>query len=99
MASNPMQRQKKLSFWKGVLITLLLCAIVIGGLGYMLYQKIDAEKKLKASMVQVYTLTTDVSSGQAVTSDMLKMLTVSRTTVPSNAISDSSVFSSYSLHD
>ena len=99
MASNPMQRQKKLSFWKGVLITLLLCAIVIGGLGYMLYQKIDAEKKLKASMVQVYTLTTDVSSGQAVTSDMLKMLTVSRTTVPSNAISDSSVFSSYSLQD
>ena len=99
MASNPMQRQKQLSFMKGMLITLLICAIIIGGLGYMLYKKIEAEKELKASMVQVYTLTTDVSSGQAVTSDMLKMLTVSRTTVPNNAISDSSTFSSYSLQD
>ena len=42
MASNPMQRQKQLSFWKGVLITLLICAIIIGGLGYMLYKKIEA---------------------------------------------------------
>ena len=99
MASNPMQRQKQLSFWKGVLITLLICAIIIGGLGYMLYKKIEAEKALKASMVQVYTLTSDVSSGQAVTADMLKMLTVSRTTVPNNAISDSSTFASYSLQD
>lgn len=99
MASNPMQRQKQLSFWKGVLITLLICAIIIGGLGYMLYKKIEAEKELKASMVQVYTLTADVSSGQAITSDMLKMLTVSRTTVPNNAISDSSTFASYSLQD
>lgn len=99
MASNPMQRQKQLSFWKGVLITLLICAIVIGGLGYMLYKKIEAEKELKESMVQVYTLTSDVSSGQAITSDMLKMLTVSKTTVPNNAISDSSTFSSYSLQD
>ena len=99
MASNPMQRQKNISFMKGMLITLLISAVIIGGLGYMLYKKIEAEKELKASMVQVYTLTSDVSSGQAVTSDMLKMLTVSRTTVPNNAISDSSTFASYSLQD
>lgn len=99
MASNPMQRQKNISFMKGMLITLLISAVIIGGLGYMLYKKIEAEKELKASMVQVYTLTSDVSSGQAVTSDMLKMLTISRTTVPNNAISDSSTFASYSLQD
>lgn len=99
MASNPMQRQKQLSFWKGVFIAVIICAVVIGGLIYMLYQKIEAEKELKASMVQVYTLSSDISSGQVVTADMLKMLTVSKTTVPSNAISDSSTFSSYSLQD
>ena len=49
MASNPMQRQKQLSFWKGVLITLLICAIVIGGLGYMLYKKIAKQARSSPS--------------------------------------------------
>lgn len=99
MASNPIQRQKNISFMKGMLITLLICAVVIGALGYMLYKKINAEKELKASMIQVYTLSSNVSSGQVITADMLKMQTVSKTTVPSNAISDSSTFSSYMLQD
>ena len=99
MASNPMQRQKNISFMKGVIITLLISLIIIGLLGFMLYKKIEAEKELKASMVQVYTLSTDVFSGQVITSDMLSMLTVSKTTVPANAISDASTFSTYSLQD
>lgn len=99
MASNPMQRQKNISFLKGVLITVLISAIIIGILGYILYKKIEAERELKASMVQVYTLSTDVSSGQVVTPDMLSMLTVSKKTVPGNAISDVSTFASYALQD
>ena len=99
MASNPMQRQKNISFLKGVLVTVLISAIIIGILGFVLYKKIEAERELKASMVQVYTLNKDVSSGQVVTSDMLTMLTVSKKTVPANAISDSSTFASYSLQD
>lgn len=99
MASNPMQRQKTISFWTGVLVTVLICAIIICGLGFMLYTKIKAEKELKESMVQVYTLKSDVLSGQVVTSDMLTMQTVSKTTVPANAVSDASTFLSYSLQD
>lgn len=99
MSSNPMQRQKRISFWMGVLVTILICGIVICGLGYMLYTKMMAEKELKESMVQVYTLKSDVLSGQVVTNDMLDMQTVSKTTVPSNAVSDFSTFSSYSLQD
>ena len=99
MASNPMQRQKRISFWMGVLVTILICGIIICGLGYMLYTKMMAEKELKESMVQVYTLKSDVLSGQVVTSDMLELQTVSKTTVPSNAISDFNTFSTYSLQD
>lgn len=99
MASNPMQRQKRVSFWLGVLVTLLICSIVIGGLGYMLYTKIKKENEEKSKMVKVYTISRDVSSGQVVTADMLKMTTVSKDTVPSNAISDTNTFSSYSLQD
>ena len=38
MASNPMQRQKRVSFLLGFLTMLLLSAIVIGFLGYTLYK-------------------------------------------------------------
>ncbi len=99
MSSNPMQRQKRISFWMGVLVTILICGIVICGLGYMLYTKIMEERKLQESMVQVYTLNVDVLSGQVVTSNMLDLQTVSKDTVPSNAVSDSSTFSSYLLQD
>lgn len=99
MSSNPMQRQKRISFWMGVLVAILISSIIICGLGYMLYTKIKAENELKESMVQVYTLNKDVSSGQVVTNDMLTMLTVSKKTVPSNAVSDFNTFSTYSLQD
>lgn len=99
MASNPMQRQKQLSFWKGVLITLLICAIIIGGLGYMLYKKIEAEKELEASMKKVYVLSKDVESGQTITQNMLVLKEVSNTTIPSNAVSDAERLKTYSLQD
>lgn len=99
MSINPMQRQKRISFWMGVLVTILICGIIICGLGYMLYTKIMEEKKMQESMVQVYTLNKDVLSGQVVTNDMLNLQTVSKNTVPSNAVSDFSTFSSYSLKD
>lgn len=97
MASNPMQRQKRVSFLLGVIVTLLICSIAICGLGYVLFTKIKKEKEEKALMVQVYTLSSDVSSGQVVTSDMLKMITVSRATVPSNAVSDVATFNNCTL--
>ena len=99
MASNPMQRQKQLSFWKGVLITLLICAIIIGGLGYVLYKKIEAEKELEASMKKVYVLSKDVESGQTITQNMLVLKEVSNTTIPSNAVSDAERLKTYSLQD
>lgn len=97
MASNPMQRQKRVSFLLGVIVTLLISSIIICGLGYMLYTKIKKENDEKALMVQVYTLANDVSSGQVITEDMFDLTTVNKTTVPSNAVSDAKTLASYSL--
>lgn len=99
MASNPMQRQKNISFMKGMLITLLISAVIIGGLGYMLYKKIEAEKELEASMKKVYVLSKDVESGQTITQNMLVLKEVSNTTIPSNAVSDAERLKTYSLQD
>ena len=82
MASNPMQRQKKYHF--GKVFNNIATYVLNSYWRSRLYAipKNRCKKRNEKSMVQVYTLTTDVSSGQVVTSDMLKMLTVSRRTVP-----------------
>lgn len=99
MASNPMQRQKRISFWLGVIVTFLICSVIICGLGFMLYTKIKAEIELKESMKTVYVLKSDVKSGQVVMPEMLKSIEVNQNTIPKNAISDAKIFKSYQLQD
>ncbi len=91
MASNPMQRQKRVSFLLGFLTMLLLSAIVIGFLGYTLYKIKEEEKAEKNAMKDVYVISTDVPSGGAINSTVMKLQKVAGTVAPSNRFTSSNL--------
>ena len=88
MPSNPLQRKTRNSFLLGMLITLLVVAL-IGGLIFMLVikPKIDKQKAEEAVPTKVvYKLTTNVKSGDEVSSGMLQQVTLPASDVPVDAI-------------
>ncbi len=100
MAMNPMQRKARQSFFIGIIVALLIAAAPIVLL-YMqtkdLNEKIAESKKL---LTNVYVLSRDVKSGQAVTADMFKMVPATKAGVPANATGDIvTTLSSYALCD
>ncbi len=66
MASNPMQRQKRVSFLLGMLTMLIIAALVIGFLVMQLINLKKEQDEAKASERAVYVLTSDVSSGSGI---------------------------------
>ena len=97
MASNPMQRKARNSFLLGMIITLLITGAIIVFLFLQLNQQIQAKKEMEAQKVNVYTLSTDVKSGQVITEDMFTMLSVDKNTIPANATSVIGVIDSWYL--
>ena len=97
MASNPMQRKARNSFLLGMIITLLITGAIIVFLFLQLNQQIQAKKEMEAQKVNVYTLSTDVKSGQVITEDMFTMLSVDKNTIPANATSVIDVIDSWYL--
>ena len=97
MASNPMQRKARNSFLLGMIITLLITGAIIVFLFLQLNQQIQARKEMEAQKVNVYTLNTDVKSGQVITEDMFTMLSVDKNTIPANATSIIGVIDSWYL--
>ena len=97
MASNPMQRKARNSFLLGMIITLLITGAIIVFLFLQLNQQIQTKKELEAQKVNVYTLSTDVKSGQVITEDMFTMLSVDKNTIPANATSVIDVIDSWYL--
>ena len=97
MASNPMQRKARNSFLLGMIITLLITGAIIVFLFLQLNQQIQARKELEAQKVNVFTLSTDVKSGQVITEDMFTMLSVDKNTIPANATSVIDVIDSWYL--
>ena len=63
MASNPMQRQKRVSFLLGVLVTVILAAIVITFLIVQLVNLRKEQEAIEAARRDVYVVSEDVSSG------------------------------------
>lgn len=99
MATNPMQRKARNSFLLGMLVMLLISGVIIALLFMQLMNKTKKEQEdLKAS-VNAYVLSQDVSSGQVITTDMLKKQTVNKNLVPSNATSDITLIQNYALQD
>ena len=66
MASNPMQRQKRVSFLLGMLTMLIIAALVIGLLLMMIINMKKEQDEARQYHVSVYVLTQDVSSGSGI---------------------------------
>ena len=66
MASNPMQRQKRVSFLLGMLVMLIIAAIVIALLFMQLINLKRAQDELEAAKRVVYVVSEDISSGSGV---------------------------------
>ena len=80
-----------------MIITLLITGAIIVFLFLQLNQQIQARKELEAQKVNVFTLSTDVKSGQVITEDMFTMLSVDKNTIPANATSVIDVIDSWYL--
>lgn len=66
MASNPMQRQKRVSFLLGMLVMLIIAAIVIAVLFMQLINLKKEQDAIKAAERTVYVVSEDVSSGSGI---------------------------------
>lgn len=99
MATNPMQRKARNSFLLGMLLMLVIAGTVIGILFVQLKNYKDKEKAELQASVKVWVLNSDVSSGQVITTDMLKQQTVNRNFVPTNATGDLAILNNYALQD
>lgn len=91
MASNPMQRQKRVSFLLGFLTMLVISAIAIGILGYTLITMKKAAEAEKAAMKDVYVMAMDVSSGGTIDSSVMKVQKVSGAVAPTNRFTASNL--------
>ncbi len=99
MATNPMQRKAKISFFLGMLIMLLITGAIIAVLFMQLMNKTKKEQEQLRMQKNVYVLKQDVSSGQVITSDMMDKKSVNADLIPSNATSDISLIQNYALQD
>ena len=66
MATNPMQRQKRVSFLLGMLVMLIIAAIVIALLFMQLINLKKEQDAIKAAERTVYVVSEDVSSGSGI---------------------------------
>lgn len=90
MASNPMQRQKRVSFLLGMLVMLIIAAIVIALLFMQLINLKKEQDEIKAAQRTVYIVSEDVSSGSGIQISTIEGDT-SRTPNVTQDVADSSV--------
>ena len=86
MAKNPMQKKAQASFISGMLIMLVIMGLVVALLLFQIKNLKDEANKIKASLVQVYILNTDVTSGQTIDASMLTKKQTYSNSIPSGAI-------------
>ena len=98
MATNPMQRKARSSFILGMFVTLLITGAIIVFLFLQIKKDHDEKKQELINSASVWVLNQDVTSGQIITSNMLQQKTLSKNTIPSNAV-DNKYLDAYSLTD
>ncbi len=86
MARNPMQKNARISFLIGVLVTLLITGIIIALLILQLTKITKEQNEEKAKLRNAYVLSQDINSGDEVSEDKLTTMIVSKDTIPSNAL-------------
>ena len=86
MVSNPMQRKVRNSFLLGILVMLVI-TLVIGAIVFFVVIKprMDSQEE-EVTYVKVYQLKTDVRSGDEITYNMVELVDLPSTSVPSDAI-------------
>ena len=93
MAVNPMQRKANNSFLLGMLITMLITGAIIAFL-LMQLQKFKKEKQESLAQMQtVNVLARDIKSGEIITTADFKPISVEKTQVPANAVTQFEEFS------
>ena len=98
MATNPMYRKARSSFILGMFVTLLITGAIIVFLFLQIKKDHDEKKQELINSASVWVLNQDVTSGQIITSNMLQQKTLSKNTIPSNAV-DNKYLDAYSLTD
>ena len=100
MATNPMQRKARLSFFLGMFLMLLITGSIIALLILRLNTYIQKDNEEKDLLIKVAVLKEDVKSGQIITKDMLQdNVEVNKKTLPENAIGKSDMIKNYYLKD
>ena len=89
MATNPMQRKARNSFLLGMLIMLIITGAIIALLMLQLMNMKKEEQEIEASYVTVYTLNTDVESGDEVTEEDLTITQVVNSNAPTDYLTPS----------
>ena len=95
MAINPMQRKSRNSFLLGMIITLIVCGVIIGGLVFVMMQSKKEEQQAEQERIGLYILTEDVESGHKIDSSSFKRIVMPREFAPSNPqewLVDESIF-------
>ena len=86
MAKNPMQRKARNSFLLGMLVAILITGTIIALLFMQLINIKKQQQEEEASYVNAYVLTTDVESGEEITSDNLQLVQTKRNTAPTDLL-------------
>lgn len=99
MATNPMQRQKRIAGLTGALITLLITGAIIAFLIMELSKMKKAEQEEIARTTEVMVLTSDIKSGQLITSDgnIFRKKEIDSALVPEDAIIAAQDLSLYNI--
>lgn len=87
MAMNPMQRKANNYLLIGIFGTLFVTGIIIIFLFMQLNNLNQEKKEQELSMKKVYVASEDIKSGEVVSYDRLKQLSVSKDVIPANALS------------
>lgn len=87
MAMNPMQRKANNYLLIGILVTLLITGSIIVVL-FMQLNKLQQEKRQQeTSMKKVYVVSRDIKSGEVVSYEYIKQVSVVSSVIPSNVLS------------
>lgn len=85
MASNPMQKKARNSFWLGMLLMLIISAIIIVIMFIVLTKDNKEQEESKETQTYVYRLKTAIASGEEITSSKVESILVNSSAVPAGA--------------
>lgn len=88
MAVNPMQRKSRNSFLLGMLLAIVVMGIVVAILLMQVMNYKKTEETRTANLKKVYVVSSDIKSGETISSSNLKLTEVESSVAPSNAITN-----------